>query len=74
MPKLPRLTGKQLTRILLDNGFEAIRVRGSHHRFRHSDGRVTTVPIHAGETIGPGLRRKIMRDTKLSTRDLSNPG
>jgi hypothetical protein len=22
---------------------------------RHADGRVTTVPVHAGETIGPGL-------------------
>jgi predicted RNA binding protein YcfA (HicA-like mRNA interferase family) len=27
---------------------------------------VTTVPVHAGENIGPGLMSKILRDAKLS--------
>jgi len=35
---------------------------------RHPDGRVTVVPIHSGETIGPGLLSKILRDCEL-TRD-----
>jgi predicted RNA binding protein YcfA (HicA-like mRNA interferase family) len=26
---------------------------------------VTTVPVHSGETIGPGLLSKILRDTEL---------
>ena len=70
MPKLPRLTGKQLVQILISRGFEFRRVRGSHHRLRHPDGRVTTVPVHAGETIGPGLLRQILRDSKLTAADL----
>ena len=37
-----------------------IRTQGSHHRLRHADGRVTTVPVHAGETIGPGLLASIL--------------
>ena len=34
------------------------------------DGRVTTVPVHSGETIGPGLLRSILRDVELSVEDL----
>lgn len=42
-------------------------VKGSHHFFlRHSDGRVTVVPVHAGEIIGPGLLAKILRDCDLA--------
>lgn len=34
MPKLRRLSGKQVLRILEQLGFEVIRVRGSHHTLR----------------------------------------
>jgi predicted RNA binding protein YcfA (HicA-like mRNA interferase family) len=37
---------------------------------RHPDGRATVVPVHAGETIGPGLLSKILRDTDLSKKEL----
>ena len=36
----------------------------------HLDGRSTVVPIHAGETIGPGLLAKILRDCDLTREDL----
>jgi predicted RNA binding protein YcfA (HicA-like mRNA interferase family) len=49
-------------------GFETVRVRGSHHRLAHPDGRSTTVPIHGSEIIGPGLLSKILQDCEL-TRD-----
>jgi predicted RNA binding protein YcfA (HicA-like mRNA interferase family) len=70
MPKLPRIHGKRLVRILVDHGFEIARIKGSHYRLRHEDGRVTTVPVHAGETLGPGLLQQILRDTKLQVTDL----
>ena len=35
----------------------------------HLDGRATVVPIHSGETIGPGLFAKILRDTDLTRAD-----
>ncbi len=63
-----RLTGRQLIKALRKAGFEEVRVRGSHHFLRHSDGRRTVVPVHAGETIGPGLLSKILGDCDL-TRD-----
>jgi predicted RNA binding protein YcfA (HicA-like mRNA interferase family) len=38
---------------------------------KHADGRVTTVPVHAGETLGPGLLRSILRDVELSTEQFN---
>jgi predicted RNA binding protein YcfA (HicA-like mRNA interferase family) len=67
-----RVKGKDLIAALERGGFEVTRTRGSHHFLRHPDGRVTTVPVHSGETIGPGLLSKILRDTKLSRTDLEN--
>jgi len=50
MTKLPALTGKTLIATLAKIGFEAIRIKGSHHYMRHLDGRSTVIPVHAGET------------------------
>lgn len=55
MPKLPKLKGRELIKILRRNGFVVLRVKGCHHFLRHADGRCTVVPVHAGETLGPGL-------------------
>ena len=55
MTRLPSLTGRDVVAALAKSGFELIWVKGSHHLLRHRDGRATTVPVHAGETIGPGL-------------------
>jgi len=66
MTSLPSLTGKELVAVLKKAGFEVIRVKGSHHFLRHADGRSTVVPVHSGETIGPGLFTKILRDCDLN--------
>ena len=66
MTLLPALTGKKVIKTLRKAGFAVIRVRGSHHFLRHEDGRTTVVPVHAGETIGPGLISKILRDCELT--------
>ena len=65
-----RVTGKQLLAALSSAGFSVSRIKGSHHIMRHPDGRTTVVPIHAGETIGPGLLAKILRDCDLIREDL----
>jgi len=38
---------------------------------KHPDGRTTVVPIHAGETTGPGLLSKILKDVDVSRDELS---
>ena len=70
MTRLPRLKGKELVRLLQRLGFVVVRTRGSHIFLRHPDGRATTVPVHSGEVIGPGLLRSILRDIDLSADDL----
>jgi predicted RNA binding protein YcfA (HicA-like mRNA interferase family) len=70
MPRRKRLTGKELIRALKNCGFEVVRTQGSHRRLRHPDGRVTTVPVHSGETIGPGLLSQILRDCELTHEEL----
>jgi len=70
MTRLPRLKGKEIIRILERSGFRAVRSRGSHTFLIHPDGRATVVPVHAGEIIGPGLLRAILRDVEMSADDL----
>ncbi|MFM9942775.1 MAG: type II toxin-antitoxin system HicA family toxin [Hyphomicrobiaceae bacterium] len=55
-------------------GFDVIRIRGSHHRLAHSDGRSTTVPVHGAEIIGPGLLSRIQKDADLSREDFEALG
>jgi predicted RNA binding protein YcfA (HicA-like mRNA interferase family) len=71
MPKLPKVKGKELIKILVGHGFDVIRIKGSHHFLRHDDGRCTVVPVHTGETLGPGLLLQILKDTELNKSDLS---
>jgi predicted RNA binding protein YcfA (HicA-like mRNA interferase family) len=67
--RLPRITGREVVATLRRAGFEVARVKGSHHFLRHADGRGTVVPIHAGETIGPGLLVAILRDCEIERED-----
>jgi len=70
MSRIPRVTGPDLMAALERGGFRVLRVKGSHHFLRHEDGRSTVVPAHSGETIGPGLLHKILRDCQLTVDQL----
>jgi predicted RNA binding protein YcfA (HicA-like mRNA interferase family) len=70
MSRAPRVTGKEIIGAPGKAGFHLIRTRGSHHFLRHADGRGTVVPVHAGETVGPGLLHKILRDCDLTAEQL----
>jgi predicted RNA binding protein YcfA (HicA-like mRNA interferase family) len=70
MSQIPRVTGSDLVAALVKAGFTVVRIKGSHQFLRHSDGRSSVVPVHAGETIGPGLLHKILRDCHLTIENL----
>jgi predicted RNA binding protein YcfA (HicA-like mRNA interferase family) len=72
MTRLPRARGREVVRALEKSGFVAERKRGSHVFLKHPDGRTTTVPVHSGEVIGPGLLRAILRDVELSAQELAD--
>lgn len=70
--KQPVISGKELIKLLEKSGFVVVRINGSHHRMRHSDGRVTTVPVHKNEDLPKGLLRKIVRnDLKMDMEDFA---
>lgn len=69
MTKLPKLTGKELAKIVEKIDFSYSHTRGSHMVYKHTDGRRTTIPHHSGEEIGPGLLNKIIKRDLRVTRD-----
>ena len=70
MSQFPGVTGSELIKALFKIGFSVARIKGSHHRLEHPDGRRTTVPVHGKETLGPGILLKILRDLDLTRNDL----
>ena len=65
MGKLPRISGKEMVRLLEQLGFQVVRVRGSHHFMERGEQR-TTVPVHAGRDLKIGTVRKILRDVGMT--------
>jgi predicted RNA binding protein YcfA (HicA-like mRNA interferase family) len=70
MPPVPAVRGDKLVKALQRAGFEVIRIRGSHHRLRHPDGRSTTIPVHPSQDVPKGTLRAVLRDTDLTVDDL----
>ena len=71
MSGLPVLSGKKLLRLLLKNGYFALRKKGSHVFVENDNGiHGTTIPIHGNEDLGTGLLRSILSDLDLSIDDL----
>jgi predicted RNA binding protein YcfA (HicA-like mRNA interferase family) len=54
-----------MIKFLEREGFEVVRVRGSHHFLQKEDLR-TSVPVHAGKDLKIGTLRSILRDIKIS--------
>lgn len=49
-----------------------VRIRGSHHRLKPPDGRITTIPIHSNKDLPKGLLRKIIREDLELTMEQFN--
>jgi predicted RNA binding protein YcfA (HicA-like mRNA interferase family) len=58
MPRLPRIEGRVLVRAMERDGFEVVRIKGSHFILRKifADDEVVTVPVpvHPGRVIKVG--------------------
>jgi predicted RNA binding protein YcfA (HicA-like mRNA interferase family) len=66
---VPVLKPREVVARLERLGFVEVRQRGSHKHFRHADGRVTTVPMHAGRDVSPTLLRQICRDIRMTVSE-----
>lgn len=54
---------KDLLKLLMQNGWELDRVKGSHHVVK-KDGQIEVIPIH-GQDVPTGLLNKILKRTGL---------
>ncbi len=70
MPPVPAVRGDKLVRALERAGFVVTRIRGSHHRLRHPDGRSTTVPVHPGHDVPKGTLRSVLDDAGMTVEEL----
>lgn len=70
MPKLPRLTAREIAAVLQRIGFSLARQSGSHQIYKNAAGKRATVPFHASKVLHPKVLRSILRDAELSPEDL----
>jgi predicted RNA binding protein YcfA (HicA-like mRNA interferase family) len=68
MSKLKIITSIEMCKLLENEGFIAVRQKGSHCFYRHADGRTTVVPIHATD-LDRTLVRKILNDIDMTVDD-----
>lgn len=70
MPKLPRLTAREIIVVLEKSGFVLSRQSGSHMIYKNAAGKRATVPFHGPKTLHPKILKSILRDAGLSPEDL----
>jgi predicted RNA binding protein YcfA (HicA-like mRNA interferase family) len=58
-----------LERVARVLGFIRVRQRGSHARWKHPDGRATTIPIHSSVEVGGWLFHEILRQLGISDQE-----
>ena len=70
MTRLPRITDKELIRVLAKQGFTKHHQVGSHATFKNADGnRRVVVSIHTGQVIPPKTLKAILKDAGLTIEE-----
>jgi predicted RNA binding protein YcfA (HicA-like mRNA interferase family) len=65
MPKLRRLSGKDIVKLLEAMGFVVIRIRGSHFIMRrvvNGQTQTVNVPVHGSKVLATGMLKRLFRD------------
>ena len=71
--RLPRVTGKEMVRVLRRAGWREVRQRGSQVRLSHPDhSDHVTVPVHSGEIIAPALLKSILRQAGMTPSEFDD--
>ena len=68
MPRLPRVTAKQIITVIEQRGFVLARSSGSHMIFIKNEKRVT-VPFHGAVILHPKVLKSILQDASVSVDD-----
>jgi predicted RNA binding protein YcfA (HicA-like mRNA interferase family) len=68
--RLPRLTAREMIRVLERRGYVLSRSSGSHHIYKNVAGKRATVPVHAGKALHPKVVQSILRDMEMTVGEL----
>ena len=60
MPKLPRLTPQEAESMLLKEGYEFIRSKGSHRIYLKGTRRMV-IPFHSGKALHPKIVKQVIK-------------
>jgi predicted RNA binding protein YcfA (HicA-like mRNA interferase family) len=66
---MPSARADEFRRAASKLGFLRARQTGSHERWKHHDGRATTIPIHGGRQIGPPLFYRILDQLGIDEKE-----
>ena len=58
------MTGKELIKLMKNNGWKLDRVQGSHH-IMIKDNKTLSVPVHRNKDLGKGLLHALMKQGDL---------
>ncbi len=65
------ISGRELARIVERDGWQLLRVHGSHHIYGRAGSIVRlSIPIHSNKPLKLGLLRHLMKMAELSESDL----
>ena len=70
MPKVPRITARQMATVLERLGFSLTRQSGSRQIYWNAADRRATLPFHVAKILHPKVLKSIMRDADLTVEDL----
>ena len=62
---MPDYSSKRIISLLLKKGFVLQRTKGSHHIYKHPDGRRTVVP-HPKKDLPKGTYHSILKQAKIN--------
>lgn len=63
---MPEGKAIEFQRVARKLGFNPVRHRGSHQRWRHHDGRVVVIPVHPSTPIGTPLIYEMLDQLGIS--------
>ena len=67
-PSMPA-KARDMQKVAKKLGFQMVRQKGSHARWKHPDGRATTIPVHGNSEIGNWLFYEILKQLDITEED-----
>ncbi len=65
------VSGKKLCKVLQDNGWTLLRIKGSHHYFAKEGNPITiAVPVHGNRDLKTGILAALLKDAELTEVDV----